>query len=98
MTDTRLLVLSEDYGEACLVMTDCINEKLKAILEKAEENDENGIGQSVEEICKELFPYNFMVELASTEESKYSEIKDLDTLTLVSTNYLTFSVVQCKTE
>lgn len=94
----RMVVLTEDYGGAILGMTDCTNEELKAILIRAEENDENGIGQSVEEICEELFPIKTFMEIGCTEQSEFYNIKDLNVKAVAYTNYLTFSVVQSEEE
>ena len=94
----RLLVLSEDYGGSLLTMTDCNNDELKKILDRAEQNDENGIGQTVTEICNELFPDRFMLEIGCSEEKEYENITDLDTEVIVRTNYLDFSVVRGELE
>ena len=94
----RLLVLTEDYCGACLVMTDCSNDELQGILDQAEKNDENGVGKTLTEICEELFYDKFMLEIGSTEESDYEYITDLNTEPIVWTNYLTFSVVQSEKE
>lgn len=90
----RMVILTEDYCGAMLGMTDCTNEELKAILVRAEENDENGIGQTITEICNVLFPINTFVEIGSTEQSEFSYITELTTKVVAYTNYLTFSVVQ----
>lgn len=90
----RMIVLIADYCGEMLGMTDCTNEELEAILIKAEYNDENGIMQSVEEICKMLFPIRTFVEVGCTEQSEFYGIKDLNVKVVAYTDYLTFSVVQ----
>ena len=94
----RLVVLSEDYGEQSLLMTDCDNNQLEQILMQIEENDENGIGKTPTQICEELFPYSFITELANTEDSQYDCIKELKVEPIAWSLYLTFSVVQSEKE
>lgn len=89
----RMLVLKEDYVGACLVISDCTNDELQKILEKAEQNDENGIGQPIEEICDELFPDAYMQELGCTEQMEFAYINELNTECVAYTNYLGFNVV-----
>lgn len=89
----RIVVLREDYCGAMLGMTDLTNEELKALLVRAEENADNDVYQPITEICEELFPYNTFVEMGCTEQSEFYGINELNTIPIVHTTYLTFSVV-----
>lgn len=94
MNYTRLLVLGEDYGDSVLVATTCTNEQLDSILDKMLENDENGIGQSVEEICENLFPMEDMKEVCDTMSSEGLFINELTTKCVASKSYYSFGVVK----
>lgn len=72
----RLLLFREDYVGGCLVLTDCYNNELKTICEKVIENDENGKGESLTEICENLFPTRTMYELIDSENCL--ELLDLE--------------------
>ena len=90
----RLLVLKEDYCGSLLTMSDCENEELKQILERAEINAENNVGQTLTEICKELFPDKFRLEIGCTDERDYERITELGAEPIIWTDTLTFFVVQ----
>lgn len=90
----RIVILTEDYVGNLLAMTDCNNEELHKILLQAEENDENGIGKTITEICNELFIDKTFLEIGCTEQSEFYGIKELNSEHLTSTNYLSFSVVK----
>lgn len=84
----RMLLLKEDYVGACLIISDCTNDELQKILEKAIQNDENGVGQSIMEICNELFPKCYMQELGCTEQSEFRHINELNGKCVAQIDYL----------
>ena len=91
MREMRLLLLSEDYGESMLVLTDLENEKLEMILKQIDEDIENGIGRSSEEVANGMF-----------NDCIYKEITDMAFISEVNTEYVAsyscfnFSAVQSK--
>lgn len=51
----RLALLSEDYGDTELAITNLDNSELETILKEIENNLENGIAETAKEIADRLF-------------------------------------------
>ena len=93
MREMRMLVISEDYGYSCLVLTDCTNEQIENIIKKILENNENGVGVSIEKVCENLYRENTLVELGDTSSFKFDNIKELEKIFICSFDYLSVGVV-----
>lgn len=85
---TRLVLFKEDYGDTLLCITDLDNEQLKQVITKCLENDENGVGQNLQEVSESLFNDGYVKELETSES--YLELNDLEWYSIVSESYYGF--------
>jgi len=85
---TRLVLFKEDYGDTLLCITDLDNEHLQKVVKKCLENDENGIGQSLDEVSESLFNDGYVKELATSESDL--ELTDLEWYSIASESYYGF--------
>ena len=86
----RIVMLKEDYVGTMLGITNCTDEELELILEKVLENDENGIGIPITEICEQMFDYCYFTEIGSTETNIPLEINSVECKCICSRYYLSF--------
>jgi len=89
----RMFILSEDYGDSVLFTTDCNNKQIRKILEKEVELAEEGDGESLEEVCKELFPDRTINELGSTGSVDFESIVECRGKSIASCEYYSVYMV-----
>jgi len=89
--ENRIIIISEDYGDAVLCITNLDNHSLYNLLVQIDEDIENGVGRSTTEIVAEwvereqhydvpALPLDaYITELTDTQSSDIIEIKDVDT-------------------
>ncbi len=94
MSEIRMLVLSEDYGESVLVLSDLSNDKLTEVLKQIESDIEDGIGRSSFEVAESLYPDCVYKEILDTGVTDCTELKELHTKSVTHYSEFTFSVVQ----
>ena len=89
---TRLVLFKEDYGETLLCITDLDNEQLQRVCEQAVKNDEDGIGESLDEISAKLFGIDYFIKELETSESCL-ELTDLNWQTIARSSYYDFTEI-----
>lgn len=90
----RMLILSENYGENVLVITDLENNELLEVLKQIENDIENGVGRCSYEVAESLFPNCVYRELLDTNLTICDELKELDTELIV--DYSCYSFLKVK--
>ena len=93
MENTRLILLCEDYNNTDLFITNLDNWQLQIVLERAIENDENGIGKSAEEIAEEQFVDGYYIKQLATSED-HIELKDLECKCIANYSYYSFCEIK----
>jgi hypothetical protein len=104
MRETRLITISEDYGDTVLCITNLDNTQLQDLLKQVCEDIENGVGRSTTEIVEEWVENErfdcdydtFITELVDTGSVDLIEIKDVDTKFICEYECYTANVVSCR--
>jgi hypothetical protein len=104
MRETRLITISEDYGDTVLCITNLDNTQLQDLLKQVCEDIENGVGRSATEIVEEWVENErfdcdydtFITELVDTGSVDLIEIKDVDTKFICEYECYTANVVSCR--
>jgi hypothetical protein len=86
---TRLVLFKEDYGDTLLCITDLENEQLQKVCEQAIQNDEDGIGESLDEVSDKLFGADYYIKELETSESCI-ELTDLKWQSIAYSSYYGF--------
>ena len=78
-----------------LAITDCDNKELQQICNVVYKNNEDGIGKTYADVCKELYPDNLFKQLADTGEvAMINPLKEIECQCVANTEDVTISVVR----
>ena len=89
---TRMALLSEDYGDTELVITDLDNNELEAILKEIENNLENGVGETSKESADRLFDDCIYDEMGTSDY-----LNDFKSVCVASYSCFNFSIILLET-
>ena len=94
MRETRVILCNVLFGDVVLAITDCHDYELQQICDVVYENNENGVGKSYSDVCKELYPDNLFKQLADTGEADMiNPLRDIEGVCVANTEDVSISVV-----